>query len=785
MRTLTQAEAVTRAALLRVTAYDVHLELSGATDFRSTTTVRFSSGAGATFLELDAELVSGEVDGTPLTLRGNRLEMTLTAGEHVATVVARCATTTSGEGLHRSVDPADGAVYLYAQAFLDDAQRVFACFDQPDLKATFALTVDAPEAWVVRSNTVATVTGGRHVFTPTERISTYLWTVAAGPWHGRMTVHDGIELGVWCRASLADHLEADELFHITRQCLDLQQQVFGRRYPFGASYDQVFVPDFNAGAMENPGMVTFSDELFLFRSRATLGRRRLRAQVIAHEMAHMWFGDLVTMRWWDDLWLNEAFAELMGVHTVDRATDYEGAWADFSLGRKAWGYRADSLPTTHPIAGDVTDNRAALLNFDGISYAKGASALRQLSAWLGEDVFFAGVRRYLDRHAWGNTELADLLTALTEVSGRDLSAWSQSWLRTTGTSTIRVLDGAVLQDGDRPHHLAVGLYDGHPLVRREQVLVDLAGPRTPVDLAPADLVLPNDGDLTFAKVRLDPHSLATLRTGLRTLADPLARALVWGSLWDSVRDGELAPGALVSAVILNVDGEDDPDLVTTLLAQARTAAVRLAGSPALEADLHAHHVASVQPPGSDLQLVLFRAALATAPGALAVPAGLVVDEDLRWQQLRRLAVLGLVDADRLQAEHAAAPTSTSDNHLSYALAARPDPIAKAAVWDELLGDGPLSNARARSLSAGFWQPDQDELLRPYVARYADQVPGLWERRTPQLAMTLTRLLFPATLVEPAVLELTATLVADGRPAGLRRVVLEARDDLTRALAARH
>ncbi len=718
-----------------------------------------------------------------MTQQGNRLWLDLAEGEHTATVTARCHTTSTGEGLVRSVDPADGAVYVYGQSFLDDAQRIFACFDQPDLKATFTLTVDAPDGWVVRGNTRAVVSEqGHHEFEPTERMPPYLFSVVGGPWHGRTARHGDLELGVWCRASLEPHFEADEILHVTAQCLDFQQPLFGRPMPFGTSYDQVFVPDFNAGAMENAGLVTFADEYFVPRSRSTRGERRLRAQVIAHELAHMWFGNLVTMRWWDDLWLNEAFAEYMGVLTTDRATDYDGAWEDFALARKAWGYRADSLPTTHPIAGPVPDNRAALLNFDGISYAKGASALRQLSAYLGEDTFFAGVRRYLDRHAWGNTSLADLLTALEEESGRDLDGWARSWLRESGTTTLRMRDGVLVQDGDRPHRVLVGRYDGLPLRRVEQVPVELPGPVEPIP--PADLVLPNDGDLTFAKVRLDERSLATVRTSLHTLDDPLARALVWGSLWDSARDAELPPGDLVAAVLANVEGETDSDLVSGLLTQARTAAVGWAGSADLEAALHAHHVDVRVEPGSDLQLVYFRAALTTARGRVPVPDGLTEDEDLRWRQLRRLAELGQVSAAELEAAHADEPSSASQNHLAYALAALPDADRKRAVWDELSGTGELPNSRGRSLAEGFWQHGQDALLRSYVDRFVTDLPGLWSRRPPEQAAILTRLLFPATLVEPWVLDRTAALVTEEAVPGQRRMVLESRDDLDRALRSR-
>ena len=411
VKNLTRDEARARAALLDVASYDVTLDLTGDEDFGSTSVVRFTcrEPGATTFVELDGVLVAAELNGRPLNgLEGNRLALTDLAGQNVLTVTARGAYSRTGEGLHRFTDPADGLVYLWAQSFLDDAQRMFACFDQPDLKATFRLTVDAPAPWTVIANARGTRTGNRWTFAPTERISTYLFTVAAGPWHsehrwyGTPGEQGGIELGLHCRRSLGAHLDADELFEVTAQCLDLQQQLFARRYPFGDTYDQLFVPEFNHGAMENPGAVTFTED-FVFRSRVTDDQRRKRAMVIAHEMAHMWFGDLVTMRWWDDLWLNESFAELLGFFTVDRATRHEDTWVDFSATRKAWGYRADQLPSTHPVQGDVADNRGALLNFDGISYAKGASVLRQLMATVGEPAFFAGVQAYLARHAFGNT----------------------------------------------------------------------------------------------------------------------------------------------------------------------------------------------------------------------------------------------------------------------------------------------------------------------------------------------------------------------------------------------
>ncbi|MGB8650572.1 MAG: aminopeptidase N [Mycobacteriales bacterium] len=806
MRNLTEAEARARAAVLDVVSYDIALDLTqGDTWFRSTTTLRFSATPGAsTFLELDCvEVEHATLDGRPISLQGNRFALADLGGEHVAEVVARCAYTRSGEGLHRFVDPADGEVYVYAQAFLDDAQRFFACFDQPDLKAVFDLRVTAPDGHRVLSNTRGALADGVHVFDRTRRLSTYHLTLAAGPWHGEQRWYDGIELGVWCRASLAPYFDAPELLEITEQCFALQQREFGSRYPFDDSYDQVFVPEYNAGAMENPGMVTFNDEEFVYRSRTTEGNRRLRAQVIAHEMAHMWFGDLVTMRWWDGIWLNESFAEFMGLHTTDAGTRFDGAWADFCLGRKAWGYRADQLPTTHPVAGEVSDNRAALLNFDGISYAKGASVLRQLVAFVGQDTFFAGLRAYLARHAYGNTDLADLLVELEVASGRDLRDWARSWLETSGVSTLRPRwDGDTLvvqQEGEvlRDHVVGVGRYaEAGGVIRLvERVQVEISGAQTPVPgITPADLVLLNDGDLTFAKVRFDDRSLRTLLHGLVRVEDRLARAVCWGALWDATRDGELPARDHVTAVLSGVVAEQDPSLVETLLAQATQAAAAFA--PRSEQDALLALIAQEcwtadVVPASDLQLVRVRAAVqATGDADLlrglladAVPDGLVVDTELRWLVVRRLAVLGQLGEEDVERELAADRTATGELEALAAVASLPGSATKQRSWELLVG-GSATNAQARAAGRAFWQRGQDELLRPYVDRYLEAVPALWEQLSPQLAGSLTQHLFPRTLVEQEVHDrVGALLERPGLPAGARRVVLEQRDDLRRALMA--
>ena len=807
VRNLTQVEARERAAVLDVTSYDIELDLThGDTWFWSTTTVRFTARPGSsTFLELDClTTVDATLDGRPLHLAGNRFALDGLGGEHEVHVVARCAYTRTGEGLHRFVDPVDDGVYVYAQAFLDDAQRFFACFDQPDLKAELRLRVIAPEGHVVRSNTRGVLTDGVHVFAPTARLSTYHLTLAAGPWHGELAWHDGVELGVWCRASLREHLEADELLEVTRQCLDHQQREFGSRYPFGDTYDQVFVPEFNAGAMENPGMVTLADELFLYRSRTTEGNRRLRAQVIAHEMSHMWFGDLVTMRWWDGIWLNESFAEFMGLQTVDEATRFDGAWSDFCLGRKAWGYRADQLPTTHPVAGAVPDTRAALLNFDGISYAKGASVLRQLVAFLGHPTFFRGLRDYLEEHAYGSTDLEDLLRALERASGRDLQGWSDSWLRTSGVSTLRPRFGAdglvVEQEGQvlREHVVDVGVYDdvSGVLRLRDRVRVSVSGATTPVPgLEGGDLVVVNDRELTFAKLRFDARSLDTVLTSLARVEDGLTRSLCWGALWDATRDGELPAADQVAAVLAGVVAEQDPSLVETLLAQAARAAAFFAApaeQDALIATIARTCWEADVAPGSDLQLVRVRAAVsATSDEVLLhdlltgtdVPEGLVVDNELRWHVVRRAAVLGALDEAAVGRELAADRTASGQLQAEAALAALPDEGTKRRSWDALVS-GAVTNAQVRAIGGAFWQRRQSDLLRPYAARYLQVLPRLWSELSPQLAGSLTLQLFPSTLVEPDVIAgVDAFLDTDGLPAGLRRVLLEQCDDLRRAWRA--
>ncbi|MCX4544184.1 aminopeptidase N [Streptomyces sp. NBC_01565] len=835
MSALTRTEAQLRAQALDVHHYAVALDLTVGDDtFDSTVVIRFRVHADATdtFVELKPdELRSATLDGAPLdpaALNGNRLPLTgLGEGDHELRVDARMRYSRTGEGLHRFTDPADGETYVYSQMFLDDVQRVFAAFDQPDLKAVFEFTVTAPAHWTVLANGITERTGQRDgdgagiwQSAPTPVIATYLAAVAAGPWHSIRTRHAGLPFAIHCRRSLAPHLDADaaEILSITTDCYDRYHEKFSEPYPFD-SYDQAFVPEFNAGAMENPGLVTFRDE-FVFRSAVTDTERQRRAMVIAHEMAHMWFGDLVTLRWWDDIWLNESFAEYMGYQTLTEATRFTGTWTQFGMERKPWGYDADQRPSTHPIAPDaaaVPDTASALLNFDGISYAKGASALRQLVAWLGEKDFLAGINTHFTRHKFANASLADFVDSLAAHTDRDVHAWAERWLRTTGADTLtpRVeesTDGpagwtlTVDHAGSRPHHIAVGVYDRHPddtLEGREPFTLDLptdevvsvAGPR------PALLVL-NDGDLTYAKVRLDDASVNTALRGLAHIPDPLTRAVVWTSLRDMVRDGELDPATYLAAAEAHLPDEDDLAIVQGVLAFAREHVALRYVAPGRRTDALATLTAIARAllrrteDGSDpgLRLAAVRALVdaATQPDTLAawleddtVPGGPELDPELRWRILARLSVLGAVGESEIDAALAADPSATGEEGAARCRAALPTAAAKAAAWQRMFHDDTLSNYLFKAVAQGFWQPEQAELVRDYVPRYFADAVALGARRGPAIGEAAGFWAFPAYAVDADTLEAGRACLGDPDilPT-LRRKLIDQLDDLTRALGVR-
>jgi aminopeptidase N len=833
-------EARERARLLSDVRYDVRLDLTqpASPTFSSTTTVRFSCAqpGASTFIDLDAEAVrAASLNGAaidPATFTGVRLQLDGLAADNELVVTAECRYQHTGVGLHRFTDPVDEQVYLYTQFEPFDAHRVFACFDQPDLKAPFTLAVDAPPGWVVVSNGAVAAQppdgqGGRWSFATTEAMSTYITALVAGPYHQVRQQFGDIDMGVYCRTSLAEHLDAEEIFEITRQGFEFFTQDFAFPYPFGRSqdgrrkYDQLFVPEFNAGAMENAACVTFS-ESYVFRSKVTEANRRRRAETILHEMAHMWFGDLVTMRWWDDLWLNESFATYMAYRALVSATRFTDAWSDFAADLKAWAYNQDQLPSTHPIVADMVDTDAVRTNFDGITYAKGASVLRQLVAWVGEEAFMRGLRGYFQRHQYGNAELRDFLAALEDSSGRDLREWSQQWLQTAGVTTLRP---QVEVDGDhyrtveirqeapdehptmRDHRAALGLYDlsGEGLQRRRAVELDVTGASTRVDALDgervADLLLLNDGDLAYAKVRLDQRSVDTLMTSLGRLTDPLARALCWGAAWDMTRDAELAARRWVQLVAEHADGEGDVGILTNLLQRAEAAIDRY-GAPDNRA--HARTLLAQRArkaldgavPGSDEQLVWARAFASAAQtpeqraevralldGSSSVE-GLAIDTDLRWHLLTALAAMGDASTDDIDAELRRDPTDLGARRAAAARAAQPLREAKEAAWTALLEDRTLPLATMRATVAGFSQPGQSELLAEYAQRYTDVLPDIWAQRSPEEALLLTGGLFPVPISEQSVAVADRALELAAVPSPGRRIVAESRDATLRALRAR-
>ncbi|MFE0799166.1 aminopeptidase N [Streptomyces sp. NPDC058812] len=827
MSVLTRDEAQTRARLLDVHHYAIDLDLTrGDETFDSRTVIRFTvrgdTDTTDTFVEVKpAELRTATLDGHPLdpdTLDENRLTLkNLTPGEHELRVEAAMRYSSTGEGMHRFTDPADGETYVYTQLFLDDVQRVFAAFDQPDLKAVFDLTVTAPQGWTVLSNGVTEHAGDGHwKAATTPPIATYLVAVAAGPWHSVRTEHRGLPFGIHCRRSLAPHLDADadELLEVTRGCFDRYHEKFTEPYPFD-SYDQAFVPEFNAGAMENPGLVTFRDE-FVFRSAVTDTQRQTRAMVIAHEMAHMWFGDLVTLRWWDDIWLNESFAEYMGYQTTAEATRFTGTWTDFGVTRKPWGYDADQRPSTHPVAPEkVEDTASALLNFDGISYAKGASALRQLVTWLGEKDFLAGINTHFERHKFANATLADLIDSLAAATDRDVHAWADAWLRTTGVDTLapRVTGDngsralTVDRTGTRPHRIAVGLYDQDltdegRLTLRERLDLDVprAEPR-PIGKRPALVVL-NDGDLSYAKIRFDTESFEALRTGLSGLPDPLTRAVVWNALRDAVRDGELPAGAYLDIARTHLPYETDLALVDGVLAFASVQAADRYVTPeqrpaalATLTDLCRDLIRRTEDgdhPGLRLIAVRHRIATAAHPDTIAawladgtVPGGPELDPELRWRILTRLSVLGATDEAAIAAELERDPSATGQEGAARCRAALPDPEAKSRAWEAMFTTDDLSNYLFTATAQGFWQPEQADLVRDYVPRYYAEAVAVAARRGPAIADAAGRWAFPAHTVDADNLRLGQECLNDADPIpALRRKLADQLDDLARALRVR-
>ncbi|EZP29811.1 aminopeptidase N [Microbacterium oleivorans] len=836
---LTRIEAQERRATVETHSYDISLDLTtGDEVFASRSVIRFGATAGAsTFVDLIARgireiTLNGRSLDPAAVFSDSRIALDGLTDENELVVVADCEYTNTGEGLHRFVDPVDGEVYLYSQFEVPDSRRVFAVFEQPDLKATFRFTVTAPDAWKVVSNspTPEPTPAGEGVatwaFEPTPRISSYITALVAGPYEqvfSELTSSDGrtIPLGVYARKSLWQYLDADYVFEKTRQGFAYFEDKFGVPYPF-AKYDQLFVPEFNAGAMENAGAVTFT-EAYVFRSKVTDAVKERRVVTILHELAHMWFGDLVTMKWWNDLWLNESFAEWASTIATAEATEWTEAWTTFSAMEKTWAYRQDQLPSTHPVFAEINDLEDVQVNFDGITYAKGGSVLKQLAAWVGIEAFFAGVSAYFQKNAWGNTELSDLLVELEATSGRELTTWSKKWLETAGVNTlapeIRV-DGdgtitrfAIVQTAPadyptiRPHRLGVGFYSlqGDDLVRTHHVELDVDGDLTEapelVGHTQPDLVLLNDDDLAYAKIRLDERSLRTATDHLSKISDPLARSLVWGAAWDQTRDAEASASEYIDLVLGNIGTETESTTVRTTLGQLQLAAnsyvspdKRDAARQRVADGLWEHAQKAEAGSDSQLQFVTAFASAAATPaqwervarlrsGELAVP-GLDIDADLSWSLLVSLAAGGVVSATDVDEAQAADNTAKGGEFAAQARAALPTVDAKRLAWTSLIDNDDLPNTVVRSAAAGFVHPAGTDALAEFVGAYFDMLLPVWESRTYQIAQYLIVGLYPAPLANTALRDATRGWLADHRdaPAALRRLVNENLAGVERALS---
>ncbi|CAM2872128.1 aminopeptidase N [Actinomyces slackii] len=843
---LTREEAIARAATVTTSSYDVVLDLTrGETTFRSTTTARFTATPGAdTFIDLVAPTVHS------ITLNGRELDPAAVyadsriileglAQDNELVVVADCAYMHTGEGLHRFTDPADGLTYLYSQFEVPDSRRVYAVFEQPDLKASFTFTVTAPSSWTVFSNspTPEPSSAGEDshtfAFAPTEPMSSYVTAIVAGPYTGvtdAYTAADGrtVPLGVYCRASLADHLDAEEILEITKKGFAYYEDLFDTPYAF-SKYDQIFVPEFNAGAMENAGCVTHRDD-YVFRSRPVQARVERRAVTILHELAHMWFGDLVTMTWWNDLWLNESFAEYISTLATAETTRFTDAWTTFQTIEKAWAYNQDQLSSTHPVAAEIRDLHDVEVNFDGITYAKGAAVLTALVGYVGRKSFFTGIANYLAAHAYANAELSDLLSELEAVSGRDLSTWTRLWLQEAGVTTLRteldldeagtITRAAIRQEipagspaSLRPHRVAVGCYrleDSGRLERTGLIELDVDGELTPIpDLvgqSRPDVLMLNDEDLTYAKVRLDQASLATGLEHVGGFTASLPRSLVLASAWDMVRDGELASSRFLGAALEALAVEEHSSVIQGLLGRITTCLSfylppELRRDSATQVAESLWGLARAAAPGSDKQLQLVRALAAHAVTADQLDAveglleggqaleGLVVDQDLRWELLIGLVSAGRCGQARIDAELERDVTTTGRERAGEARAAIPTPQAKEAAWRELVDSASMPNETQVRMLRGLTNVERDpELLAPFVAEYAREAAGIWESRTFHMAENLLSGLWSDATVGLEGLDPIGALEAwlaehAEAPAALRRIVQENLDTAVRVAGA--
>ncbi|MBT8215995.1 MAG: aminopeptidase N [Acidimicrobiia bacterium] len=828
---LTQAEAERRAGQVSAVSYDLHLDLeAGSKTYRGDCTIRFAfAGEEPTFLDFTGSVIErlsiNGIDREP-RWHDNRLALQpewLDQANEVR-VVYENTYDHSGEGFHQFIDPEDDAEYLYTQFEPFAAHRMFPCFDQPDLKATYAVAITAPAAWVVLS--ASRIVGEeseadgrvRRVYEQTAPFSTYLLSVVAGPYESVVAEHRGIPLGLYCRASFVEHLDADELFSFTTAGIDFFADFFGHPYPF-TKYDQIFVPEFNWGGMENVANVTYSDR-YLFRDPPTETQRLGRAEVFLHELAHQWFGDLVTMRWWNDVWLNESFATYMAYLGLERATEFSDGWQDFQADMKLWAMEEDQLPTTHRVADDIPSTDETFLNFDGITYGKGASALKQLVAAVGEDVFRAGVQSYFERFAFGNATLSDLLTAVAEGSGTDLHAWSNAWLEAPSLDTLAVrweasggmIDSMELvrtgppgDDTVRPHMVDVAVVrDRGGMVAIESHRLSVEGGPVPVEGVVGSptplLVYPNHNDHTYAKVTLDPSSLQFAETRLEEITDPLLRQQLWTSLWQMVRDQQFSSLDYLKLVESKLLNEANTHIIKIITGTATSAIHRYVPEPDRVAEssrfvataIQASHLA---PPGDPrVHWVRALVRVAETPQDLAQsaaliddpPDGLAIDQDMRWALAIRFTASGMEAAERRAAGEAQRDESDRGKRSLVTIeTAVPEPDAKERAWGRIHGDGYGSLQLDRAAMAGFNWPNQADLLAPFVEPFFTGLAEVFDTREHEAAGAYFRSFYPTYRVDEEALRLArTTLAAVEGPPPLVRLLTEAIDRLERAISVR-
>ena len=825
---LTAAEARRRAGQVSDVSYAIDLDLeAGAKAFRGDVTVTFTHGSGDTFLEwlggqidlleINGERIEPDWDGARISLHAASLE------EHneVRLTYERPFDHT-GEGFHQFIDPEDGSEYLYTQFEPYSAHRLFPCFDQPDIKATYEVAVTAPEDWVVVSAGQEvgrdSLPGerSRRLFAKTVPFSTYLMSVCAGPFASVTDDHNGLPLGLHCRASLLEHLDHEALFTLTKRGIDFFGELFDEPYPFG-KYDQLFVPEFNWGGMENVAAVTYTDSV-VFRDPPTEDQLTRRAEYFMHELAHMWFGDLVTLEWWDDLWLNESFASYVAYLALDSFGDHPSIWQDFNYRMKLWAYREDQLPTTHRIADEVPSTDEVFLNFDGITYGKGAAVLKQLVKAIGPEAFRAGLRTYFKRHRFGNATLADFLAALEEGSGMDLVGWAARWLKTPSLNSISVehqtADGKItgmtlrqtaLEDHPtlRPHHLEIAMLTegGGRAVAGAVILDEPAAVVTEAEGLPApSFVYPNHGDHAYAKVALDPASVEWAHANLGGIEDHLLRQQVWASLWEMLRDATLASTTYLDLVASTLPGESSLSILQMVSATVAGAVRRYVpedriGAREAQFVTAARSALEASPPG-DARVLWARALLGLAAGedeirvAAALiddpPKGLAVDQDMRWSVAVRFAALGLPEAAaRLARERERDPSDRGDRAMARAEASRPDAGAKEDVWDRLHGSGYGSLHLGMAAASGFFRRRQRDIVEPFVEQFFEGLPDLFADWEVEAARAYYRTIFPGHRIEASTREMIAGVTArDDIGPMLRRLLVESDDDLRWALECR-